>query len=79
MTRAGGTPAAIAGATYALITGVNRADVMQRLGHYPPPAGASPLPGLEVSGRRRDTGEEVVAGLRSTRKPETEHLVLTLA
>lgn len=25
------------------------------------------------------TGEEVVAGLRSTRKPETEHLVLTLA
>ena len=25
------------------------------------------------------SGEEVVAGLRSTRKPETEHLVLTLA
>lgn len=30
--------------------GVNRADVMQRLGFYPPPKGASPLPGLEVSG-----------------------------
>ena len=30
--------------------GVNRADVMQRLGHYPPPAGASPYPGLECSG-----------------------------
>lgn len=30
--------------------GVNRADVMQRMGHYPPPPGASPLPGLEVSG-----------------------------
>ena len=30
--------------------GVNRADVMQRLGHYPPPKGASPLPGLELSG-----------------------------
>lgn len=31
--------------------GVNRADVMQRKGAYPPPPGASPLPGLEVSGR----------------------------
>ena len=31
--------------------GVNRADVMQRLGHYPPPPGASEYPGLEVSGR----------------------------
>lgn len=31
--------------------GVNRADVMQRRGFYPPPPGASPLPGLEVSGR----------------------------
>ena len=30
--------------------GVNRPDVMQRKGHYPPPPGASDLPGLEVSG-----------------------------
>ncbi|WP_270886994.1 NAD(P)H-quinone oxidoreductase [Pedococcus sp. 5OH_020] len=30
--------------------GVNRADVMQRQGHYPPPPGASEYPGLEVSG-----------------------------
>ncbi len=30
--------------------GVNRPDVMQRKGLYPPPAGASPLPGLEVAG-----------------------------
>lgn len=30
--------------------GVNRPDVLQRLGFYPPPAGASPLPGLEVAG-----------------------------
>src|SRR5690606_31012611 len=30
--------------------GVNRADLLQRAGHYPPPAGASPLPGLEVAG-----------------------------
>ena len=39
--------------------GVNRADVMQRLGHYPPPKGASPLPGLEVSGRVLEVGLEV--------------------
>lgn len=31
--------------------GVNRADVMQRQGHYPPPPGAPPYPGLECSGR----------------------------
>lgn len=30
--------------------GVNRPDIMQRLGKYPPPPGASDLPGLEVSG-----------------------------
>lgn len=30
--------------------GVNRPDVVQRLGLYPPPPGASPIPGLEVSG-----------------------------
>lgn len=31
--------------------GVNRADLVQREGGYPPPEGASPLLGLEVSGR----------------------------
>jgi len=31
--------------------GVNRPDVMQRQGNYPPPAGASDIPGLEVAGR----------------------------
>ena len=30
---------------------VNRADVMQRQGNYPPPPGASEVPGLECSGR----------------------------
>lgn len=30
--------------------GVNRPDVLQRQGHYPVPAGASDLPGLEVAG-----------------------------
>ena len=30
--------------------GVNRADLLQRAGHYPPPPGASPILGMEVSG-----------------------------
>src|SRR5271170_7068252 len=30
--------------------GVNRPDVMQREGRYPPPPGASDIPGLEVAG-----------------------------
>ncbi|HWW63486.1 MAG TPA: NAD(P)H-quinone oxidoreductase [Sphingomonadaceae bacterium] len=30
--------------------GVNRADILQRQGHYPPPPGASPIIGLEVAG-----------------------------
>jgi NADPH:quinone reductase len=30
--------------------GVNRPDVMQRLGKYPPPPGASEIPGLEIAG-----------------------------
>src|SRR5699024_10999703 len=29
---------------------VNRADIAQREGHYPPPTGASEYPGLECSG-----------------------------
>ena len=31
-------------------SGVNRPDVLQRAGHYPAPAGASDIPGLEVAG-----------------------------
>lgn len=31
--------------------GVNRPDVIQRQGFYPPPKGASPIPGLEIAGR----------------------------
>ena len=30
--------------------GVNRPDVIQRQGFYPPPKGASPIPGLEIAG-----------------------------
>ena len=39
--------------------GVNRPDVVQRLGHYAPPPGASDIPGLEVSGRIVALGEGV--------------------
>ena len=35
--------------------GINRPDVLQRMGHYPVPPGASDLPGLEVAG-------EIVSG-----------------
>jgi NADPH2:quinone reductase len=39
--------------------GVNRPDVVQRQGLYPPPPGASPIPGLEVSGHIEALGEGV--------------------
>jgi putative PIG3 family NAD(P)H quinone oxidoreductase len=38
---------------------VNRADLMQRQGLYPPPPGASPYPGLECSGRIAALGDGV--------------------
>jgi NADPH2:quinone reductase len=40
--------------------GVNRPDVVQRLGNYPPPKGAPSIPGLEVAGKVVATGD--VAG-----------------
>ncbi|MGP3708884.1 NAD(P)H-quinone oxidoreductase [Gordonia paraffinivorans] len=39
--------------------GVNRADLLQRAGNYPPPPGASEIMGLEVSGRISAVGEGV--------------------
>jgi NADPH2:quinone reductase len=42
-------------------SGVNRPDVMQRMGLYPPPPGASDIPGLEVA------GEVVARGAHATR------------
>ena len=36
--------------------GVNRPDVLQRRGQYPPPPGASDIPGLEVAGTVADIG-----------------------
>jgi putative PIG3 family NAD(P)H quinone oxidoreductase len=40
-------------------SGVNRADLMQRMGFYPPPEGAPPYPGLECSGTVAAVGSEV--------------------
>jgi tumor protein p53-inducible protein 3 len=40
-------------------TAVNRADVLQREGHYPPPPGASPILGLECAGEVMEAGANV--------------------
>ena len=40
-------------------TAVNRADLLQRAGHYPPPPGASPYMGLEMAGVVAATGAAV--------------------
>lgn len=47
--------------------GVNRPDVMQRRGLYPPPPGASDLPGLEISGTIVALGEGVTRWRRGDR------------
>jgi NADPH:quinone reductase len=47
--------------------GVNRPDVLQRIGIYPPPPGASPLPGLEVAGEVVALGEGVQGELLGQR------------
>ena len=58
----------VAGAGEALIrvgaSGVNRPDVLQRKGHYPVPAGASDIPGLELAGTivEGDAGALAAAG-----------------
>ncbi|PPR18751.1 MAG: Quinone oxidoreductase 1 [Alphaproteobacteria bacterium MarineAlpha9_Bin7] len=47
--------------------GVNRPDIMQRMGLYPPPDGASDLPGLEVAGEIAEIGPGVTS-LKTTDK-----------
>ncbi len=47
--------------------GVNRPDVLQRRGMYPPPAGASPIPGLEIAGEVVALGEGVDASMAGAR------------
>ena len=39
--------------------GVNRPDIQQRRGLYPPPPGASPIPGLDVAGIVEEIGPDV--------------------
>ena len=41
--------------------GVNRPDILQRSGTYPPPPGASPILGLEVAGQIVAIGADVTA------------------
>lgn len=41
--------------------GVNRPDIVQRQGNYPPPPGASPIPGLEIAGEVAALGSGVDA------------------
>ena len=56
-------PDAVAGPGEVLVrvraSAVNRADLMQREGHYDPPPGASPYPGLECSGTIASLGAGV--------------------
>ena len=68
--RLGARPAPVDGAGEVLIrvnaSGVNRPDVLQRMGHYPVPPGASDIPGLEVAGVivSGDAGAMAAAGLK---------------
>src|SRR5436309_2541111 len=41
-------------------TAVNRADLLQREGHYPPPPGASTILGLECAGEVMEIGAQVL-------------------
>src|SRR5204863_10192210 len=55
------TPAPAAGEVLIKVAaaGVNRPDVMQRLGNYPPPPGITDIPGLEVAGTIETVGDGV--------------------
>ena len=53
------TPAADEVVIAVVAAGVNRADVLQRSGFYPPPPGASEILGLEVSGNIAALGADV--------------------
>src|SRR6059036_2704987 len=48
-------------------TAVNRADLMQRQGLYPPPPGASPILGLECAGEVVEIGVNVTGWKRGDR------------
>lgn len=48
-------------------TALNRADIMQRKGKYPPPAGASPILGMEIAGEVVGWGDNVTGFSRGQR------------
>ena len=48
-------------------TAVNRADLLQRQGFYPPPPGASPILGLECAGEVSEVGARVTGWKRGER------------
>ena len=54
-------PAPVAGEVLIKVAaaGVNRPDVMQRMGNYPPPPGVTDIPGLEVAGTIEQVGADV--------------------
>ena len=70
-TRAVPLPAANEILVKVMAAGVNRPDVAQRSGAYPPPPGASDLPGLEIAG-------EVVALGEGARKHKLGDVVMSL-
>ena len=47
--------------------GINRPDILQRSGGYPPPPGVSTILGLEVSGEIVDVGEDINKNLLNTK------------
>lgn len=57
--RATPTPAANEVLIHIVAAGVNRPDVLQRIGLYPPPPGATDIPGLEAAGTIAAVGADV--------------------
>ena len=52
--------------------GINRPDIMQRMGKYPPPPGVTDIPGLELAG-------EIAVSTRGVRMPKIGQMVCALA
>jgi NADPH2:quinone reductase len=57
--------------------GVNRPDVMQREGKYPPPPGAPDIPGLELAGEVVRSAKASPAGRSATRSPRWSRAAAT--
>ena len=58
--------------------GVNRPDVLQRLGGYPPPPGASDIPGLEIAGTVAAQNLSIAQMFGAGVAPEPEPTIATL-